>query len=213
VQVSGPLGPVNAVAFSPDGTLLAAGSGDGTILLAHVTATVGHVTATVLAQASGHLGPVEAVAFSPDGHTLASASTDHTVRLWRVEGNGSLTFLATLAGHTQAVISVTFSSDGGTLASSADDHTVRLWDVRNPSAPSLFATLTGLSTATSVAFEPGTHTVVGAALDGTALFWDTGADQVANRICLSQLAGAAPALAPYLRGVSYRPVCPPESRP
>jgi hypothetical protein len=53
----------------------------------------------------------------------------------------------------------------------------------------------------------GTHTLVGAAWDGTALFWDTEADNVANRICARHPAGTAPALAPYLLGVTYHPVC------
>lgn len=212
VQISGQLGPVNAVTFSPDGTLLAAGSDDGTILLARVTITGGHLTATDLAQAAGHLGPVEAVAFSPDGRTLASGSTDDTVRLWDISNPSGIAALATLAGHTHTVVSVAFSSDGDTLASSADDDTIRLWDVRKLRAPSLLATLTGLASPTSVVFAAGRHTVVGGAADGTAMFWDTKADEVANRFCASQSADAATVLQPYLLGVTYHPVCPKPSR-
>ena len=77
VQIGGQLGPVNAVAFSPDGTRLAAGSGDGTILLASITAAGSR--ATVLTIASGHLRLVEAVAFSPDGRQPRVSRRSHPV--------------------------------------------------------------------------------------------------------------------------------------
>lgn len=201
-------GRVNAVAFSPAGTLLAAGNDDGTILLARVTVAGDQVTPKILTQAFGAPGPVEAVAFSPSGRILASASNDGTVKLWNVGNPDNPTLLATLYGHTQAVISVAFSSDGETLASSAADNTIRIWSIANPNAPTPLATLTGLGGPTSVTFEPDSHIVVAAAGDGTPLFWDTKASEVANRICASNPAGSAPVLTPFLLGVTYRPVCP-----
>ncbi|HRS14606.1 MAG TPA: WD40 repeat domain-containing protein, partial [Candidatus Bipolaricaulis sp.] len=70
---------VRSVAFSPDGTVLASGSDDGTIKLWDVTSGTGLRTLT------GHTYPVNSVAFSPDGKTLASGSNDGTVLLWDVE--------------------------------------------------------------------------------------------------------------------------------
>jgi WD40 repeat protein len=177
-------------------------------LLARTTVAGNLITATVLALAPGPPDPVDAIAISPDGRTLASASTDDMVQLWDISNPRNPASLATLPGHTQAVISVAFSSDGNTLASSADDDTIRLWNVSDPRTPSPLATLTGLGSPTSVTFEPGSHTVAGAAADGTALFWDTEANSVANRICASRPAGDVPDLIPYLLGVTYRPVCP-----
>ena len=67
---------VRSVSFSPDGSLLAAGTGDGTIFVWDVEA--GEIVETLV----GHTDWVESVAFAPDGSLLASASSDRTVKLW-----------------------------------------------------------------------------------------------------------------------------------
>ena len=118
------------MAFSPDGTLLAAGCGDGTVWLWH-PATGQHI-GPLHATSSFRYG-VNEVAFSPDGTLLASADTDGTVRLWHTATGQPAGSPIPAVGAQNAVVAVAFSPDGTVLASGGDDGTVGLW------RPSLFA--------------------------------------------------------------------------
>lgn len=111
---------VDTVAFSPDGTLVASGSLDHSIMLWD-TASGQEIRAL-----SGHSKGVKSVVFSPDGKLLASGSEDNTVKLWDVSTG---TELRTLNRHSAGVTSVAFSPDGKTLASGGYDTTIKLWNV------------------------------------------------------------------------------------
>lgn len=117
--LSGHTSWVRAVAITPDGEILASGSGDKTVKLWRLA------TGELLHTLEGHSTWVRSIAISPDGQILASASNDKTIKLWRI-ATGEL--LRTLTGHGDWVRSVAFSPDGQTLISGSQDQTVKSWD-------------------------------------------------------------------------------------
>jgi WD40 repeat protein len=94
---------VTAVAFSPDGALLASASHDKTVKL--WDARSGAEKQTL----SGHSDWVTAVAFSPDGALLASASYDNTVKLWDARSGAEKQTL-----QVDELVSILSFSDDGT---------------------------------------------------------------------------------------------------
>jgi WD40 repeat protein len=147
-------GPVTAVAFSPDGTLLATASADGSARL------FDPATGAELARL-GHDGPVTAVAFSPDGTLLATASADGAARLFGAE--------VTRLSHDDAVVRVLFSPDGTRLATASADGSARLFD---PATGAELARLGHDGPVTAVAFSPDGTLLATASEDQSARLFD-----------------------------------------
>ncbi|KAF8290874.1 hypothetical protein DL93DRAFT_2146610, partial [Clavulina sp. PMI_390] len=125
--LTGHTGFVTSVAFSPDGAILASGSGDQSIRLWDV-----QTQSAKGEPLTGHTQYVRSVAFSPDGAVLASGSHDKSIRLWDVQTQSAKG--EPLTGHKWSVTSVAFSPNGAVLASGSDDESIRLWDVQTQSA-------------------------------------------------------------------------------
>lgn len=118
--LTGHTNEVLAVAFSPDGLIIASASTDQTIRLWEPE--TGHDLRTL----RGHMGAVHALAFSPDGKLLASGSADTSIRVWEVTTGRERLAVTSSFG---AVRAVTFSPDGKTIATGGNDGSFRLWEV------------------------------------------------------------------------------------
>ena len=163
--------PVQAIAFSPGGRLLASIDNDHSLRLWNVA-----TRQPLGAPLAGHTGAVESVAFSPDGTMLASGGDDHTVRLWNMATRQPVG--VPLTGHTGLVDSVAFSPDGTTLASGGFDGTVRLWDV--PSGPAGHPLTAPVGLVDSVQFSLDGKTLAAAGNDGSVRLWDVATGQPAG---------------------------------
>ena len=160
------LGPLKAnfaycVAFSPDGSRIAAGLGDNTTRILIWNAVTGEIVGTL----KGHTSTVYCVDFSPDGSKLVSGSSDHMVWIWHAENGRSK--LGPIKGHTDYVRSVAFSGDGKRIASSSNKEMM----VRNAKTGDLLWKASPETIPHFIGFSPDAQTVV-TARSSTVLVWD-----------------------------------------
>jgi len=135
---------VNAVAFSPDGQLLASASDDHTVKLWRVS------DGALLATLEGHYEEVTSVAFSHNGEMLASGSMDRTIKLWSVSER---TLIRTMGGN-EFILGIAFSPDDAFLTSGGGYSTneIKVWRLSDGELLSI--THDQLGSTNSVAYSP-----------------------------------------------------------
>ncbi len=200
---------VNSVVFSPDGNMIASGSGNGSIRLWNAN------TGKFIKYFEGHTKSVNSVAFSPNGNTLMSAGAEG-VCLWHVNtgefiedfplhttspsaafspdgrtfaiGNmrfvsvrdaQTFKYLKNLSVNIGSVRSVSFSPDGNIIAS-CDRNDIRLWD---PHTNQLLKTLKEhRDSINSIIFSPDGEMIASASDDRTIRLWDVNTRELSKTL-------------------------------
>jgi WD40 repeat protein len=162
---------VRALAFSADGTRLAAAGGAsggvGEVRIWDVQQTPARAIATI----QGHKDAILSVAFSPDGSTIATGSYDKLVKLWDAATGKEL---RTLKEHSDAVYSVAFLPGGTQLVSGAGDRTLKIWDVQRGTR--LFTISDALDAIYAVAVHPSGSRLAAAGADRMIRTWTWNGD-------------------------------------
>ena len=112
-----------ALAYSPDGKLLAAGGHQRVVRL------LDSASGKVVADLPERPGDVMALCFcGPD--TLASAGSGNVIHVWDIASQRER---CQLLGHTGSITTLVFNRSETTLISGSYDTTVRVWDVKRHS--------------------------------------------------------------------------------
>lgn len=171
-------GGILAIAFRPDGKLIATASSDRTVRLWDVK------TGKETLRLRGHNGAVSGLRFDRTGKWLASRSVDATARIWEVDSGVEM---AVLRGHGSAVADVDISPDGK-LAVTSSGNLTRIWSLEAPGMPEISLTGHKIRVAT-IDYSPDGKLAVTASQDGTARIWDTATGKEVRALGLERFLG------------------------
>lgn len=194
-RLSGHEAPVQAVAFSPDGTRIATGGWEGTIRISDVRAR------RTLRIFSGHSTAISTAAFSPDGKRVLSASGGSVglgvgeVKIWDPDtGHEELT----VHGGVGSVSAARFSPDGTRIVSAIGGLSnpgfgqIRVWDAADGRQLAQMEQVNGA--VMDVTYSPDGRTIASVGFNRGVRFWDPSTGKETRSVLETNL--------PF-RGVAY----------
>ncbi|HJT57760.1 MAG TPA: serine/threonine-protein kinase [Ktedonobacteraceae bacterium] len=152
---------VLAVAWSPNGKVIASGSWDTTVQVWDAS------NGTSLLTYKGHKQPVKSLAWSLDGAYIASGSWDNTVQVWESD-TGQMLFGK--YRHETPLESVAWSPEGMYIASAGHDGIVQVWHAFNRYHVFSYSGHTG--PVWSLAWSPDSKYIASSGQDDTVQVWE-----------------------------------------
>jgi WD40 repeat protein len=191
-------GSLQALAFSADGTRLAAGGLSGDV-------AIWSIARKSLERTIHDPNLVQSLQFAPDGKEIATGELTGNVEFWDPATGRRLG--RTLGGQNGDVIGVVFNPSGTELLTTSTDGKLRLWDLASDKL--VGAPLPGADTGGWGTFTPDGKQVIAAFSSGTGVAWNV--DPAAWKAQACQIAHRNLTHAEWhdlLPGRRYRRVCP-----
>jgi WD40 repeat protein len=162
---------VNSVAYSPDGSMIVAACGNGSVVV------VSCESLTVLSSNACSPSTLRAVEWSKDGREIYAAGDDHRVYAFdgsglgsgAISGGAALPVLSILGGHTGFICALAAMPTRPLIATSGNDRTIRIWDARKREC---VATFEGAADKVwSLAWRPDGRSIAAGTEAGTLILW------------------------------------------
>ena len=161
--------PVNSLAFSPDGKLLAMGTYDK-IILWDIFAKSATKTFEFNLRGGEGMSGIQGVIFSPDGKMIAAADADNIAMVWDISSGKRL---STIVGKGTIIRlsegTLAFSPDSKMIAAGNDNGDVIFWDVVADKELQTIGSQTCIPV--DLIFGTGGNIFEIACQDGTIQFW------------------------------------------
>ncbi|XP_052782813.1 autophagy-related protein 16-1-like [Mya arenaria] len=166
-------GEVNAVLWSPTGSMFATGGSDRKIKLWDYNAG----QCSCKGMLTGSNAGITSLEYDLDESHILGASNDYACRLWSIADQR---LRHTLTGHSGKVLSAKFLGENSKVVSGSHDRTLKIWDLHTKAC---IKTIFAGSSCNDLVTLHGTHIISGH-FDKRVRFWDTKSDNTSNEIGL-----------------------------